>query len=109
MTTVNFRAGFVGRFLCSGLEYQIEHHFFPSVSHVHLPAIQPLVEAFCRRQGIPYRTLGWGEAIWKSWYAFASPKEVLGDVESLRHSGSTGRLSPASAAVNQSVDRADAF
>jgi fatty acid desaturase len=31
-TTVNFRTGFIGHFLCSGLEYQIEHHFFPSAT-----------------------------------------------------------------------------
>ena len=83
-TTVNFRTGFIGHFLCSGLEYQIEHHFFPSVSHVHLRAMQPMVQAWCEEQGIPYRRLGWGEAIWKSWLAFVVPKTVVQDVEALR-------------------------
>ncbi len=83
-TTLNFRTGFFGRFMCSGLEYQIEHHFFPSVSHVHLRAMQPMVQAWCEEHGIPYRRLGWGEAIWKSWLTFVNPKPVVHDVEALR-------------------------
>ena len=31
-TTINFNTRLVGRFLCSGLEYQIEHHLFPNIS-----------------------------------------------------------------------------
>jgi linoleoyl-CoA desaturase len=84
-TTLNFRTGFIGRFVCSGLEYQIEHHFFPSVSYVHLRAMQPMVQAWCEDNGIPYRRLGWGEAIWKSWLAFVAPKRVVEDIEILRH------------------------
>ena len=83
-TTINFRTNFLGRFLCSGLEYQIEHHFFPSLSHVHLRALQPIVESWCKENGVPYRSFGWGEAIWKSWLTFVSPKKIVSDVESLR-------------------------
>ena len=84
VTTLNFRTGLLGRFMCSGLEYQIEHHFFPQVSYVHLRAMQPMVQAWCEEQGIPYRQLGWGEAIWKSWLAFVKPKAVVEEVEALR-------------------------
>jgi len=83
-TTVNFRTGILGRFVCSGLEYQIEHHFFPSLSHVHLRALQPMVEAWCIENGVPYRSFGWGEAIWKSWLTFVTPKPIVTDVETLR-------------------------
>ena len=31
-TTINFNTRLVGRFVCSGLEYQIEHHLFPNIS-----------------------------------------------------------------------------
>ena len=41
--TVSFRTGVIGRFLCSGLEYQVEHHLFPNVSHVHYPEISVVV------------------------------------------------------------------
>jgi fatty acid desaturase len=84
-TTLNFRTGFIGRFVCSGLEYQIEHHFFPSVSYVHLRAMQPMVQAWCEDNGIPYRRLGWGEAICKSWLSFVAPKRVVEDIELLRN------------------------
>jgi fatty acid desaturase len=87
VTTLNFRTGFLGRFMCSGLEYQIEHHFFPQVSYVHLRAMQPMVRTWCEEQGIPYRELGWGEAIWKSWLAFVKPKLVVEEVEALRLPG----------------------
>ena len=38
-----------------GLNFQIEHHLFPEVCHVHYPAIAPIVERTCREAGIPYR------------------------------------------------------
>ena len=84
VATVNFRTGPIGRWLCSGLEFQIEHHMFPSISHVFYPQLVPLVQKLCERHGLPYRQLGWGEAIWKSYRVFLSPKPVRADVESLR-------------------------
>jgi linoleoyl-CoA desaturase len=75
-SSLNFRTGAVGRFVCSGLEFQIEHHLFPKLSHVYYPRVARHVEAFCRQNGYPYRTLGWGEAIWKSFMVFRTPKGV---------------------------------
>jgi fatty acid desaturase len=75
-TSINFRTGFVGRLICSGLEYQVEHHLFPNLSHVHYPKVSEVVKDFCQENGYPYRTLGWGEAIWKSWKVFSAPKDV---------------------------------
>jgi linoleoyl-CoA desaturase len=40
--------------LLGGLNFQIEHHLFPRVSHVHYPAISSLVEQTCREFGIRY-------------------------------------------------------
>jgi linoleoyl-CoA desaturase len=79
--TVDFRTGFVGRLYCAGVEYQIEHHLFPGMSHTHYPHIAPMVEAFCRRHGYPYRTLGWCEALWKSYLTFWRLKPVRTDLE----------------------------
>lgn len=75
-TSVNFRAGVVGRLLCAGLNYQIEHHLFPGMSHVYYARASRLVEAYCRAHGYPYRTLGWGEAVLKSLKTFYRPKPV---------------------------------
>ena len=37
-----------------GLNFQIEHHLFPQVCHVHYPAIAPIVEQVCQEYGVPY-------------------------------------------------------
>jgi linoleoyl-CoA desaturase len=75
-TTVNFRTRFIGRLLCAGVDYQVEHHLFPAISHVHYPAVSRVVEAYCRAHGYPYRRLGWGEALVKTLLVFCQPKPV---------------------------------
>jgi linoleoyl-CoA desaturase len=55
-TTVDFaRSSRVTTWLVGGLNFQVEHHLFPRVSHVHYPEISPLVEATCRDFGVPFR------------------------------------------------------
>ncbi len=56
-TTANFAPGngFLTWYL-GGLNYQIEHHLFPKVCHVHYPALSPIVSATCREFGIPYQS-----------------------------------------------------
>jgi linoleoyl-CoA desaturase len=54
-TAVNFaRRSRVVAWLLGGLNFQIEHHLFPKISHVNYPAIAPLVEQTCRDFGIKY-------------------------------------------------------
>jgi linoleoyl-CoA desaturase len=43
----------VGWYL-GGLNFQIEHHLFPTVCHVHYPALSSIVERACKDHGIPY-------------------------------------------------------
>lgn len=38
-----------------GLNFQVVHHLFSRISHVHYPAIRPLVEQACKDLGIAYR------------------------------------------------------
>lgn len=75
-TTLNFKTGPIGAFLCAGVQYQIEHHLFPTICHVHYPRVAPLVEAFCNRHGYPYRQLSWSRGIWLSAVSFYRPKLV---------------------------------
>jgi fatty acid desaturase len=75
-TTVNFRTGRLGALACNGVEYQIEHHLFPGLCHVHYPAVAPFVRRFCEAHGYPYRTLGWGEAIVRSYAALFHPRPI---------------------------------
>jgi linoleoyl-CoA desaturase len=37
-----------------GLNFQVEHHLFPRISHVHYPAIAPIVEETAREFNVPY-------------------------------------------------------
>jgi len=55
-TTVNFAPKNVPlSWWLGGLNFQIEHHLFPQVCHVHYPKIAPIVEQTCQEYGIPYR------------------------------------------------------
>lgn len=55
-TTVNFaRRNFVLSWLLGGLNFQIEHHLFHKICHVHYPALSKVVEDTCRDFGIQYR------------------------------------------------------
>ena len=55
-TTVDFcRENPVVTWLVGGLNFQIEHHLFPRVSHIHYPAISRVVEQVCREYGVAYR------------------------------------------------------
>jgi fatty acid desaturase len=82
--TVNYHTGPVGRWLCSGLEYQVEHHLFPSISHVYYPKISPVVQDFCRKRGLPYRSYSWPKAIWLSWAVLREAQPVHPTLEELR-------------------------
>jgi linoleoyl-CoA desaturase len=76
--TVSFRTGLLGRFLCSGLEYQVEHHLFPNISHVHYPEVSVVVQKFCAEHGLSYRSYSWAMALWKSWAVLRFPQQVVG-------------------------------
>jgi linoleoyl-CoA desaturase len=54
-TTADFaRGNRVASWLVGGLNFQIEHHLFPRISHVHYPALSTLVEQTCREFGVRY-------------------------------------------------------
>lgn len=52
------RAGPLTDWFLGGLNYQIEHHLFPSMPRPHLRLVQPLVRAHCRSLGISYTEAG---------------------------------------------------
>lgn len=43
--------------LFGGMNYQIEHHLFPTVCHVHYPEISKIVKEVCQRRGLQYNLL----------------------------------------------------
>ncbi|MEU7055996.1 acyl-CoA desaturase [Streptomyces sp. NPDC046197] len=58
LTSRNVHGGALTDWFLGGLNYQIEHHLFPSMPRPHLRLAQPLVRAHCRDLGIPYAETG---------------------------------------------------
>jgi fatty acid desaturase len=54
LTARNVRGGPVVDFLLGGLNYQIEHHLFPSMPRPNLRRSQALIRAFCHLHGVAY-------------------------------------------------------
>lgn len=56
-TTSNFgRKGGLLSWYIGGLDFQIEHHLFPTVCHVHYPSIAPIVENLANELGLQYHS-----------------------------------------------------
>lgn len=54
-TTVNFsRKNKWISWYVGGLNFQVEHHLFPTICHVHYPEIAPIVKETAEEFGIPY-------------------------------------------------------
>ncbi len=65
LTTVDFaqNSRFINWYV-GGLNFQIEHHLFPRISHMHYPALAPLVRQTCEEFGLPYHVQpGFGHAL----------------------------------------------
>ncbi len=58
LTSRNVRGGPWVDFALGGLNYQIEHHLFPSMPRVNLRRAQPLVRDFCATHEIDYAQCG---------------------------------------------------
>lgn len=57
-TTCDFapRNALLGWYI-GGLNYQIEHHLFPNICHIHYKSIAPIVEQTARQYGISYHVI----------------------------------------------------
>ncbi|MQA14757.1 MAG: acyl-CoA desaturase [Pseudonocardiaceae bacterium] len=58
LTSRNVRGGRLVEIALGGLNYQIEHHLFPSMPAPQLRRAQPIVRAYCAELGIPYQESG---------------------------------------------------
>lgn len=55
LTSRNIRGGRFADFVFGGLNYQIEHHLFPSMPRPSLRRAQGIVRAHCQRHGLAYQ------------------------------------------------------
>ncbi len=58
----NVRGGPLVGFAMGGLNYQIEHHLFPSMPRPNLKQVQPLVREYCAKHGVSYSEVGFFES-----------------------------------------------
>ena len=70
-TTANFAQD--NRFiswLVGGLNFQVEHHLFPRISHVHYPEVSKILMRKCKEFNIPYHSIPTMSAAIASHYRF---------------------------------------
>ena len=54
-TTANFSTKSpIATFLCGGLNFQVEHHLFANICHIHYPEISKIVARTAEKYGVPY-------------------------------------------------------
>ncbi|MFD7157641.1 fatty acid desaturase family protein [Kribbella sp. NPDC059898] len=58
LTSRNVNGGLVVDWMMGGLNYQIEHHLFPSMPRANLRFAQPIVREYCESIGMPYVSTG---------------------------------------------------
>ena len=57
LTTANFAPkNWLVNWYVGGLNFQVEHHLFPRISHVHYPALSKIVQQTCEQFNLPYNT-----------------------------------------------------
>ena len=56
-TTTNFaqKSWFFSWFV-GGLNFQVEHHLFPNICHVHYKKLAPIIEQTAKEFNLPYHT-----------------------------------------------------
>lgn len=93
-TTANFaNDSKVISWLLGGLNFQIEHHLFPNISHIHYPEISKIVKKVCEDHGITYiqyKTMG---------------RAILAHISFLKEMGSAPLAKP----LGQAVSYTDEF
>lgn len=80
-TARRIKLGRIGSFFFVGLDYQIEHHLLPAMSHFNLPKAAPLVKEYAEERGWKYEELGFFRALWESTvslhHAWKTPSLIL--------------------------------
>jgi len=57
-TTRNVTSNWFSDWFCGGLQYQVDHHLFPSLPRHNLGKVHVLVASFCKEYGVNYHEAG---------------------------------------------------
>jgi fatty acid desaturase len=63
LSSRNVAGGRIASFAMGGLNYQIEHHLFPSMPRANLRKARPIVQNYCRQHDIAYHEV----PIYRAW------------------------------------------
>ena len=74
LTSRNVAGGRVASFAMGGLNYQIEHHLFPSMPRPNLHKVRPVVQNFCANNAIDYHEV----TILRAWHLVATYLNKVG-------------------------------
>jgi fatty acid desaturase len=74
LTSRNVRGGWFIDLALGGLNYQIEHHLFPSMPRPNLRRAQVVIRQFCRDHGVSY----YETSLWRSWREVLSHLDRVG-------------------------------
>ena len=89
LTARNVLGGPLVDFLYGGLNYQIEHHLFPTMPRRNLSACRTIVKSFCRDAGLSYTE----ESVVGSFKALFLSLDEIGQIVFTAHATPEGALS----------------
>jgi len=95
LTSRNVRGGRLTDVLLGSLNYQIEHHLFPSMPRPNLRRVQPIVRQYCQRMQLPYAEtslLGSYVLVLRHLHEIGAPLRVAGDAQPRRSGGTDNSL-----------------
>ena len=88
MATSNWKSGSIlFNWISGGLNHQVEHHMFPSLSMYWYPHIHPIVAATCAEHGLPYTNYADFTTAWMEMFRYLRD---LGDVNFVSKTGQKG-------------------
>ena len=87
LTTRDVRRGLLVDFIYGGLNYQIEHHLFPTMPRNNFNRCKPLVKRFCAENKLSYEELG----------VIASYRAILGELRRIALSAKRNKTSTTAA------------
>ncbi|MBI2581402.1 acyl-CoA desaturase [Candidatus Woesearchaeota archaeon] len=93
LTTRNVRSSLVVDFVYGGLNYQIEHHLFPTMPRSNFKKCKALVMRFCRENSLPYVETG----------VFRSYRIILGELRKIALSGRQANIQPVELRTSNTV------
>lgn len=80
-TTRNYPPGALAAFFFGGIEYQLEHHLFPTMPRRGFPRAAAEVRAFCAARGLPYQVKPFREAVGAALCFHIDPAPIAADAE----------------------------